>query len=238
MNSKGQRGAGVKVSIVIPVINESGQISQSVQRAWESGASQVIVVDGGSTDSTPEIVRELDCQLVESLPGRAIQMNAGARVATGNVVVFLHADNWLVEDGCEQIRLALSSNSKTFGGFKQVIEHPRAVYRLIAWGNGMRLKCQGLIYGDQAFFIRREDFEAIGGFPQQALMEDFEISRRLRKRKLGQPCLLMGPTFVSARRWETAGPIRQTVRNWFLSLAYRLGASPEWVSSRYRRHDK
>lgn len=226
----------MKISIVIPVINEADQVSQAIERAWATGADEVIVVDGGSSDSTSTIAADAECVLVVSKPGRASQMNRGATIATGDVLIFLHADNWLVKDACAQIRAALADRRNSFGAFRQNILSQGRVYRWIESGNQLRVNWQGLVYGDQAFFIRRDVFERVGGFPQIELMEDFELSKRLRK--LGKPVMLSGPTFVSARRWESAGPIRQTIRNWFLSLAYRLGASPAWLSARYRRHDK
>ena len=226
----------MNISIVIPVINEADQIRQSISRAWASGADQVIVVDGGSSDDTSAIAATEKCQLVNSCPGRAAQMNRGAAVSTADVLVFLHADNWLVPGPCEQIRSALADHRINYGGFRQKIECESRIYRWIESGNELRVKWQGLIYGDQAFFIRADKFEHAGGFPDMLLMEDFELSKTLWK--TGKPIILPGPTFVSARRWQNAGPIRQTVRNWFLSLAYRMGASPVWLATRYRRHDQ
>lgn len=226
----------MKISIIIPVINEAGQIRQSIDRAWASGADQVVVVDGGSSDDTPSVASAEDCLLVESKPGRAVQMNRGATESNGDVLVFLHADNWLDPGGCEQIRLALQDVRRNFGAFRQKIENDDWIYRWIESGNELRVKWQGLIYGDQSLFIRSKIFDRAGGFPEIELMEDFAFSKRIRK--MGRPILLPGPTFVSARRWENVGPIRQTIRNWYLSLAYRLGASPVWLAARYRRHDK
>lgn len=226
----------VKISIIIPVLNESGRVVQAVDRAWASGADQVIVVDGGSTDSTCDELATTNCQSVASPPGRAVQMNRGANQADGEVLLFLHADNWLVENACDQIREALVDSTIAFGAFRQRIENRHRIYRWIESGNAMRVNWQGLIYGDQAFFIRSQLFELTGRFPELELMEDFAYSRSLRK--VGKPVLLEGPTFVSARRWESTGPLRQTMRNWWLSLAFRGGASPGWIASRYRRHDQ
>ena len=225
----------VKISIIIPVINEADQIRLAIDRAWASGATEVVVVDGGSTDATMEIASGEKCLVVSSLPGRAIQMNCGANASQGDVLVFLHADNWLAAGSCDQIRTAFSDERNRFGGFCQKIEHSRSVYRWIESGNELRLKRQGLIYGDQAFFIRRALFESLGGFPEIQLMEDFAFSRKLRRH--GKPVLLSGPTYISPRRWEKNGLARQTLSNWFLSFAYRFGASPAWLASRYRRHD-
>ena len=226
----------MKICIIIPVINEAREISRSIDRACESGADEIVVVDGGSTDGTQDILRDANCVFIESKPGRAIQMNAGAKATRSDVILFLHADNWLAKNACLQIRDAFQNEEIQFDAFEQKIQNEGRVFRWIESGNRWRVARQGLIYGDQAFFIRQDLFEQLGGFPEIPLMEDFELSRRLRV--AGKPIILPGPTFVSARRWERVGPIRQTIRNWFLSTAYRLGVSTEWIAKRYRRHDQ
>ena len=226
----------VKISIVIPVVNERDLIARSVARAWSAGADQVIVVDGGSTDGTLAQLANLDCELVHSPAGRAIQMNNGAEGSTGDVLVFLHADNWLEVDSCSQIRTGLVDSEFEFGAFRQRINHDRILFRWVEFGNELRVRWQGLIYGDQAFFITRKRFDLVGGFPQIDLMEDFQLSRTLRM--FGKPLLLDGPTIVSARRWLAGGLVRQTIRNWMMCGAYRLGVSPRRLSQRYRRHDQ
>ena len=218
------------------MINEAEQLPESVMRAWQAGAHEVVVVDGGSTDSTKEIATGLECVLTTSPRGRALQLNHGATAASGDVLLFLHADNWLIADACDQIQELFQTTGHLFGGFRQEIQNPRKPFRWIESGNAFRLRRQGLIYGDQAMFVHRELFEKIGGFPEIELMEDFEISRLLKPH--GKPALLKGPTYVSARRWERVGWFRQTALNWSLSTAYRWGASPAWIARQYRRHDK
>lgn len=221
----------VKISIVIPTLNEGEQIRRAIDLAWQSGADEVIVADGGSADGSLDFLKTQNCVVVSSAPGRGTQLNAGAAVATGDVFLFLHADNSLVESGCDQIRTALQDKSVLFGGFKQSVDNNKKIYRWIESGNNLRVKWQGLVYGDQAMFIRRDVFQHEGQFPSIVLMEDFEFSKRLRR--ISKPILLDGPTFVSARRWEKAGPINQTIRNWFLAAAYRFGASPTWLAKHY-----
>jgi rSAM/selenodomain-associated transferase 2 len=228
----------LKISVVIPVVNEAAIIASAIDRAWETGADQVIVVDGGSTDTTIDQCQSLRCQLVHSPAGRGTQLNAGAAVATGDLLLFLHADNWLATGGGQQIRSAanqLNDLAKFFGGFRQRIQSDRSVFRIIELGNALRLRWRGLVYGDQAFFISRKLFEKQGGFPAIPLMEDLAFSRRLKS--LAKPMILDGPTYVSVRRWEKNGPIRQTLLNWYLSTSFMLGATPEWLAKKYRRHD-
>ena len=226
----------MKISIVIPAINESGLIVDSIDRAWAAGCDEVVVADGGSSDGTPDLVRSSGCGLVVGAPGRGRQMNAGAKTSTGDLLLFLHADGWLDPGVCQQIRNSKRIRQNAWGGFRQKIENERFIFRLLETGNAWRAKFQGLVYGDQALFVTRQMFDKIGGFPEIALMEDFEMSRELGK--ISRPLLLPGPIHVDARRWEINGVIRQTLRNWSISTAYRCGKSPDELAKRYRRHDQ
>ncbi len=158
------------------------------------------------------------------------------RVATGELLLFLHADSWLAAEAIEQIRTDRRIHDRAWGGFCQRIENQRFVYRLLEQGNAFRVRSQGLVYGDQALFVARRAFEQVGGFPDFKLMEDFEISRRLCK--IERPLLLPGPVHINAHRWETHGIVRQTIRNWSICAAYRSGKSPDELAKRYRRHDQ
>ncbi len=221
----------MKISVVIPVLNEQAIIADSIDRAWKSGAFEVIIADGGSEDDTVATARSGNCQLIISETGRASQMNAGANVASGDVLLFVHADNWLVAGGCDQVRDALKQASCGWGGFRQRIEGRSVLFRWIELGNSLRCQWQSLVYGDQGFFVRRSLFESLGGFPDLPLMEDFELSRRLASQS--RPVLLPGPIHVSARRWQATGVIRQTLRNWRISAAYRLGVSADRLAKWY-----
>ena len=162
-------------------------------------------------------------------------MQAGAQVATGEVLLFLHADNRLVEESCQQIAEAFEKPNVLFGGFRQQIDATGYRYRFLEFGNAFRAKWLGMIYGDQAIFVCRETLAAIGGIPELPLMEDVELMRRLRRH--GKRVLLDGPLRISARRWQRHGVFRQTLRNWTLLVAYFLGVSPGTLSGWYRRHD-
>ena len=222
----------IRVSIIIPVLNEAELIVTAIEKAWNCGADEVIVADGGSADGTIGLAEEANCQFTQSLPGRGQQLNAGAKVSTGDVLLFLHVDNWADKNAAQQIRDAMADQDCIGGGFKQRIDSRRLIFRLIEIGNHLRATQQGLVYGDQGMFVRRDVFESQGGFPEIPLMEDFKFSETLFQAKR-KPTMLAGPLHVSARRWEKMGVLKQTLRNWRIAAAYRKGASPESLYQRY-----
>jgi rSAM/selenodomain-associated transferase 2 len=226
----------MQISIIIPAINEAASIEHAVTSAWATGASEVIVADGGSNDATRDLAAAAGAKVIESPPGRAIQQNAGAAMATGDVLLFQHADNWCGPDSIPQIEAALA-NAKVLGGaFRQNIDAPGMKYRLLERGNAWRVRVTGIAYGDQGIFMRRAMFEKLGGFPQVPLMEDLLLMRGFRK--LTWPVLLAGPHHVSPRRWERDGVVRRTLRNWHLVARFALGASPEELAKQYRAQDE
>lgn len=228
--------ANVRISVIIPTLNEAPAIGRAAASAWQAGADEVIVVDGGSDDQTAEIAQAANCHVLSSNRGRAVQQNAGAAEATGDVLLFLHADNWFSESACTQIRDALADNAQLGGAFRQRIDARGIGYRLLEYGNAWRVRWLGLPYGDQAIFLRREAFERLGGFPEVRLMEDLLLMKQMRRQ--ARPLLLPGPVFVSPRRWQKHGIVRQTLRNWWLLTAHKFGRSPDQLASCYRRHDQ
>lgn len=226
----------MRISVVIPVINEAPIVGQAIERAWQAGADEVLVVDGGSNDGTVEIAGQSRCQFLQSETGRSPQQNAGASSATGDVLLFLHVDNWLEPGSVDQIRQALDDPKAQCGAFQQHIAARGPCYRVLEWGNALRVRWRGLAYGDQGIFVRRELFEQLGRFPDAPLMEDLIFMRQARRATW--PILLTGPLHVNPRRWQQHGVIRQTIRNWLLITAYLLGVSPTRLSQFYQRHDK
>ena len=220
------------VSIIIPVLQEEARIVDGIDRARALGTVEVIVVDGGSSDHTRELASGADWVL-QTARGRATQLNAGAAAATGDILLFLHADCWLEPAGLHELQHALTSQPEVVGGgFRQILDHAGGVYRWLEWGNATRVRWPGWIYGDQGLFVRRSVFEALGGFPVLPLMEDLYFSKRLRK--AGRLVLLGRHLHVSTRRWAQTGPIRQTLRNWRFILAAHLGTPLDELARRYR----
>lgn len=221
----------MRISIVIPALNEAARIAAAVRRAWAAGPQEVIVVDGGSSDGTREKARAAGCIALAGARGRGSQQNLGARHAEGEVLVFLHADTWLAPDGLRQIERTLADQAIPGGAFRQRIEAHGPLYRLLERGNAWRVRRLGLAYGDQGIFVRRRVFDELGGFPESLLLEDLVLMKRLRRK--GRPVLLPGPLHVSARRWQRHGVVGQTVRNWLLLAAAGLGVPPDRLARFY-----
>lgn len=226
----------MRFSVVIPALNEAAVIRRAALSAWEAGASEVIVADGGSGDETAALAAACGCRVTGAPCGRASQQNAGAHLATSDVLLFLHADGVLAPQVGGQLDDALSRRRAVWGAFRQRIEAPHWIYRWLETGNAQRVMWLGMPYGDQALFVRRQVFHELGGFAQVPLMEDVLLSQRLRRRSW--PVLLSGPVCVSPRRWQRAGVMRQTVRNWLLVAAFSCGVSPQQLAAWYRRHDQ
>lgn len=224
----------MKLSVIIPALNEENLIARAIRSAWDCGANEVIVADGGSRDQTIKVALQERAHCIESPPGRGSQLNRGAGAASGNLLLFLHADNWLASACLSQIESAIEQGH-SYCCFRQRIDAPSWVYRLIEKGNAIRAKYQRLPYGDQGVLVTRELFDKVKGFEEIPLMEDVSFAKKAAL--LARPVLLDGPIHVSKRRWEKNGPIRQTLSNWYTMLKYRLGASPNQLAAGYYRKD-
>lgn len=220
------------LSIVVPVLNEAVGIAAALAALTslrEAGAD-VIVVDGGSTDGTPDAARALANQVVSAPRGRASQMNAGAAVARGDVLLFLHADTWL-PDRADTLIIAALRNGKVWGRFDVRIEGRSAWLPVIATFMNWRSRLTGIATGDQAMFVTRAAFDAIGQFPDIPLMEDISLSRRLNR--LSGPACIADRVTVSGRRWELRGVWRTIFLMWRLRLRYYFGADPTRLAVEY-----
>ena len=232
------------LSIVIPVLNEAQGICQVLQALAPLCARgvQIIVVDGGSTDDTVQQARSAlqamagaahPGQLVTHAPtGRAAQMNAGARQAGAPILMFLHADTVLPPAADTLVARALGDGTHHWGRFDVQIAGQHRMLRVIAALMNQRSRCSGIATGDQALFMTRTAFDAVGGFAAQPLMEDIEMSRRLLR--LSRPACLRARVVTSGRRWETRGVWRTMLLMWRLRFAYWRGASPQQLAELYR----
>jgi len=219
------------LSIVVPTLNEAQNIVPlltGLQPLRVRGV-EVVVADGGSSDGTPALAAPLADQVLSAAQGRARQMNAGAARATGVALLFLHADTRLPDDALRAVDFAL--NRHRWGRFDVRFDSRRPLLRLVARMMNLRSRLTGIATGDQALFVTRAAFQAVGGFPEQRLMEDIELSRRLKR--MGSPACLKTPVITSARRWEEHGAWRTILLMWRLRWAYWRGATPELLARHY-----
>ncbi len=221
------------ISIIIPTLNEAGNIKAALASTQPSNHIEVIVVDGGSQDETVQIADSLGVKVILSAPGRAMQMNAGAAVASGEILLFLHADTRLPLGFDVMVREALTHSGVVAGAFCLRIGAEQPSLRLVEWGVNMRSRFLQMPYGDQAIFLTKNIFNHIGGFPELPIMEDFELIRRLKT--LGKITLIFVPVITSARRWLKKGVWQTTLTNQIVIIAYFLGISPQRIRSWYRR---
>lgn len=219
------------ISVIIPTYNESETIRDTVDhlRAW-SDVLEIIVVDGGSSDGTVHLV-EPEIRLIHAPRGRASQMNEGARLASGEILLFLHSDTRLPGNFLKQIEHALSDSSVVGGAFKVKIDQPGLFFQLASLGSNLRAAATGIYFGDQAIFVREDVFHQIGGFPLIELMEDWEFS--LGMRRVGKTQLLPGPVTTSARRWLIHGKWRTAWLMHKIKTLYLLGTSPQDLKKMY-----
>jgi uncharacterized protein len=232
-------GFGAKISIVIPALNEAGSIGKVLSDIHSLPNVEIILVDGGSIDDTISIAQNLGANVISSAKGRARQMNAGAKAATGEILLFLHADTVLPLGFETMVRSTLQPPlvgeipAPIAGAFSLQIDDPlpslRWIERLVAW----RSKWRQMPYGDQAIFLKAQTFWELGGFEEMPIMEDFELMRRLQR--LGRIETLAATVVTSARRWLKRGVWQTTFINQAIVLGYLVGVSPARLASWYRR---
>jgi rSAM/selenodomain-associated transferase 2 len=220
-----------RLTIVLPVLNEAAIIVGALRALapLRIRGAEIIVADGGSTDGTPHLAEPFSDRVITAPQGRGAPLNAGAAVGTGDALLFLHADTLVPGDADRLIAAALTR--RAWGRFDLRIagQHPflAVIARMINW----RSRLTGIATGDQAIFVTREAFIAVGGFPDLPLMEDIAISRRLKR--LCRPFCIATPAVTSGRRWERNGIVRTILLMWRLRLAYYLGVEPALLAQRY-----
>lgn len=222
-----------KISVIIPVLNEAIAIRSVLAKVSQAKNVEVIVADGGSQDETVAIAQSLGVKVIITTPGRANQMNAGVAVATGDILLFLHADTCLPADFETLIISALQNPKIIAGAFELRIDAELRGLRLIETMVNWRSHILEMPYGDQAIFLKTTVFQEIGGFPDLPIMEDFELMRRLKRR--GRIAILPTAVVTSGRRWQKLGVVKTTLINQMVILGYFLGVSPSRLVRWYRR---
>ncbi len=224
----------MKLSIIVPMLNEAPALPDLLEHLLplRRGGVEVILVDGGSEDGSATIASCAGFEVVRAERGRARQMNAGAAAARSDALLFLHADTRLPNGAIQLIDAALADGRHVWGRFDVAFDLRTWTMDATAFLMNRRSRLTGIATGDQALFMTRAAFDAVGGFPDQPLMEDVEITSRLRRRS--RPACIRRPVLTSARRWQSRGPWRTILLMWRLRLAYWLGASPADLARQYR----
>ena len=228
--------SAARISVIIPTFNEADYLPRTLASLRDAENLEVLVVDGGSNDGTTEIAERKGYRVLRSPPGRALQMNAGARAASGSILLFLHGDTCLPPGFDSTVLLALQKPGVVAGAFRLRIDAPGLSLRAIERAVSIRSRVLQMPYGDQGLFVHRNTFEELGGFATLPIMEDFEFVRRLRRR--GGIWIASLPAITSGRRWQELGPWRTTWINQKVILGYHLGVSPEQLAAWHRRSIK
>jgi rSAM/selenodomain-associated transferase 2 len=221
----------MRISVIIPTLNEADGIEQTLLRVRQAGDCECVIVDGGSSDDTLSVAQACADIVVTSARGRARQMNVGAQAATGEVLLFLHADTMLPNDFPQLLQRALLDPTIVGGRFDVRLDETGWPFRMIETLMNVRSRLTWIATGDQAIFVRRAVFLLLGGFPELELMEDIEFSRRLKR--VGTIACLREQVVTSARRWRQRGVVKTIVLMWTLRLAYFLGVPPKRLKMFY-----
>ena len=216
------------ITVIIPALNEAAHLPATLDSIGAQANTEIIVADGGSGDGTVESARRHHARVVESSPGRAVQMNAGAAAAHGEVLMFLHADTRLPAGWRDQVLRLLAMPGTVAGAFRLAFDETRLPLSLVAAGANCRSTWRQLPYGDQALFLPRKTFHAMGGFRELPVMEDYAFVRRLRKQ--GRIAIASTPVVTSARRCTRRGAWRSVLLHQCMILGWHLGVSPQRIA--------
>jgi rSAM/selenodomain-associated transferase 2 len=221
----------VRISIIIPALNEAPNLGATIAACRSALVSEVIVVDGGSTDDSAAIARRYADRVIDGERGRAVQMNAGAAVASGDVLLFLHGDTLLPPGFARAIRDALADETVIGGRFDLALEPSSPLLWLTATLINLRSRLSGIATGDQALFVRRRAFDELGGYEPIPLMEDLALSIAMKRR--GGIARLRQRVVTSSRRWRRNGVVRTILLMWSLRFLYFCGVSPDRLHKLY-----
>ena len=249
MGAQASAVAAATCTVISPSLNEAHRVGEAIASAKRAtSGAKVIVVDGGSSDETTEVARKTGVEVIQCERGRGRQMNAGARRASGEYLVFLHADSTLPEDYAHIIAHDFERQSHRKGrvpewgafAFKMSDDAKgrdrnagaTICRRVVEIGTNIRSAVFGIPYGDQGFVIKRETFDAVGGFDEMPFMEDYAMARKLRKRSA--PVMLSAPVVTSARRWDSRGFVKVTLANQLIILGYHCGVPIDMLADVYK----
>ncbi len=223
----------LRVSIVVPLLDEEALVAESLDRLRALGPFEIVAADGGSRDRTEALARPRVDRLLVTSPGRAVQLNAAAAIARGDVLLFVHVDTLLPEHALDAVGATLADPTVIGGAFRVSIRDSRARYRVVEWGANLRATLTRVPYGDQAVFVRRALFRELGGFPLLPVLEDVAFARRLKR--AGRVQLLHERVANSPRRWEREGLVYATLRNWLITLLFVSGIPARHLARWYPR---
>ena len=223
----------MKISIIIPVLNEAALITQTLSslQPLRAEGHELILVDGGSNDDTIALSEPLADQIIRCSKGRSRQMNAGAKIARGDILLFLHSDTLLPKWGDQLITREIEKREKNWGRFDVRLSGGHLLLRIVEWLMNWRSRITGIATGDQAIFVQKKLFETVGGFPDIDLMEDIALSRLLKR--YGSPLCLWQRVVTSSRRWQRNGILRTILLMWLLRLAYFYKTDPRRLAQLY-----
>lgn len=223
----------MKLSIIIPVLNEEQTLSKTLSGITGQDKCELIIVDGGSRDATRTLARQAGCTVISSPKGRGKQMNKGVEASTGEILLFVHGDTTLPQNFPQIIRETLDRPGVVAGAFLLGIDNPMKRFATICWFANLRSRYLQLPYGDQAIFTSRKNFDSVGGYRDMEIMEDYVFVQQLKKK--GKIAICKERVITSARRWQNIGIIKTTLINQLIVCGYRIGVPAATLSRWYRR---
>lgn len=237
-NFKAEPKVKPKLSIIIPILNEEERLPVLLQdveacKRKVDFAIECIIVDGDSQDNSVKVCKAHNVRVIQAPRGRGQQLSVGAQNSNGQILLFLHADCRLTAEHCEKAVEVAQNNGIVAGGFKLEFDDSHPILRIAEKINLIRFRISKIFYGDHGIFIRRDNYEAIGGMPPQSLFEDVEFSKKLRK--AGRMVMTSPPMVTSSRRFRAGGIVQTYLKMASLHILHWFGVSPEYLSKLYRK---